>query len=451
MAVGVPGLFRAAGRFCPLHRILPALLLLPLFVLPAGDATALDLETVQRQAQERSFSLKIATADIALRRIEEEEALTGYLPTFALRYDLGYAWALDGQQGTVTIGDSVSATDLSIWRNSLSISASLLLYDGGARSQRLEQARQGSRGAELTREDRRQELRLQVLDAYLEGLLSQYRVEILGKNVALHKQLFRELERLQQAGTVGQDRVQGVALELAASLGRLDDARMARQRALAKLTELTGEAYPETTTHLSELPAPQLNLASELHVDQLPQIQAFDAELNRLHAARSAAWRELFPSIGLYGNYRWYGADPKGWNRALEDMSRRDATAAMVLQWQFAGFRDSLQVKRLDEQLRRLRWQRKQRVAELEREFGGLRQMAQHLPEYTEHLQMVRQADADAERLARRLLEQGLLDAPAELMRKIARSERTLEAEELRHRQLAEGLRLQIWQEGLKP
>lgn len=451
MAVGVPGLFRASGRLCLLHRTLPALLLLPLLVLPAGDGTALDFETVQRQAQEHSFSLKIATADIALQKIEEQEALSYYLPTFSLRYDLGYAWALDGQQGTFTIGDSVSATDLSTWRNSLSISASLLLYDSGARSQRLEQARQGSKGAELTWEDRRQGLRLQVLDAYLEGLLSQHRAEILEQKVTLHKQLFRELERLQQAGTVGQDQVQGAALELAASLGRQDDARMERQRALAKLTELTGVPYPETTTHLSELPAPQLNLASELHVEQLPQIQTFDAELNRLHAARSTAWRELFPSIGLYGNYRWYGADPDGWNRALEDMSRRDATAAMVLQWQFAGFRDSLQVKRLDEQLRRLKWQRKQRVAELEREIGGLRQMAQHLPEYAEHLQTVRQADADAARLTRRLLEQGLLGAPEELEREIARSERTLEAEELHHRQLAEGLRLQIWQEGLKP
>lgn len=449
MSVGVLCLFRPVGWFRLRPSALPALLLLALFVLPA-DVIALTFETVQRQALERSFPLKIATSDIALRELEIQEAYSRYLPTFALRYDLGYAWALDGQQGSVTIGDSVSATDLSTWRNSLSISTSLLLYDGGARPKRLEQARHGLRGAELAREERRQQLQLQLLDAYLEGLQAQSRVETLARVIDLRKRLFMELERLQQAGTVGRDQLQNAALELAASLNRLDDARMARQRTLAKLTELTGEPYPESTTHLTDLPTSEPDLAGELRAEQLPPIQVFDAEIGRMQAERSAAMRDLLPSVGVYGSYRWYGADPNDWNQALQDLSRRDATAAMVLQWQFSGFRDSLRVKRLDEQLRRLGWQRQQRIVELERELGSLRQTAGCLPEYAVHRQAVRQAEADSALLVQRLFDQGLLDVPGVLKGEISRIEQELETEELRHRQLAIGLRLQVWQEGLK-
>jgi len=440
------GFFRFSGRLA----IWPARLVLILLVLAVSvKAAALDLAAVQRLAAERSFVLKIAASDIALRAIDEQDAESLYLPSFAVRYDLGYAWALDGDRNPVTLGDSVSATDLSTWRNSLSLSGSLLLYDGGAREQKLRQARHGLRAADLTRTDQHQQLRLQVLELYLQGLQSQSRVSVLNRIVELRKRLYRGLKRLKEAGTVGLARLQDASLDLATSITRLDDAQRVRLQALAALTELTGEPYPEAETQLSPLPLPSAIPAEVLPVELLPTVRVFDEELAQLRAEREATWRTLFPSVGFYGNYRWYGANSENSGQALESLSARDATVAMVVQWEFPCSRDRLQLKRLDEQLRRLSWQRQQRIAQLERELGELQQVADLLPERSNHLRTVRRQAADVTQTTDRLHSQGLLDEPEALGREIGLLKRALEEELLQQRQKAEVLRLRIWQEGV--
>jgi len=171
--------------------------------------------------------------------------------------------------------------------------------------------------------------------------------------------------------------------------------------------------------------------------------------LAQLRAEREATWRTLFPSVGFYGNYRWYGANSENSGQALESLSARDATVAMVVQWEFPCSRDRLQLKRLDEQLRRLNWQRQQRIAQLERELGELQQAADLLPERSIHLRTVRRQAADVTQTTDRLHSQGLLDEPEALGREIGLLKRALEEELLQQRQKAEVLRLRIWQEGV--
>lgn len=73
-------------------------LLPPVSCLPAA-AELLDFATVERQALQCSFVIKIAHSDVALRKIEHREALTHYLPTLALRYDFGYASGITLESG----------------------------------------------------------------------------------------------------------------------------------------------------------------------------------------------------------------------------------------------------------------------------------------------------------------------------------------------------------------
>lgn len=412
-------------------------------------AELLDFVTVQRQALERSFALKIADSDVELRKIDHQEALTHYFPTLALRYDFGYAWTLDSQQETVAIGDTVSSTDTSTWRNSLSVSTSLLLYDGGARKQNVLKAEHALHSAWLFEADQLQQVRLQALDTYVQAFQAQRKAEVSSAIVCQRTSLFRVLEQLQKAGIVGRAQLQDEALRLAASLARLDDVRRARQLALAALTELTGRQYTELSTHLAPLPEMALPQAIPLSVAQLPQIRVIDEELAALRAERAAAWSGQFPTLGLYGNYRLYGADPGYGKQALEDLSGRDATLAVVMQWEFSGFRSQLHVARLDEQLRRLSWQRQQKIAELERKVGGLQQVVERLPEDLAHLQTLRLATADSTQSTQRLREQGFLSELEALTHEIERLETNLEEELQRHQQQADGLRLQIWQEGL--
>lgn len=424
-------------------------LLITLFS-PSAQAVTLDLATVQSQAVEHSFALKIADSDIVLRALEEQEARSRYLPTLALRYDFGYAWALDNNQGAVTIGDSASTTDLSTWRNSVSASTTLLLYDSGAREEKLARTRHGLLSAEQARADQLQQVRLQTLEVYVQGLQSQCQVATQRQIVAQRKGLFRVLQRLRDADAVAQTDLQDMALKLAASLTRLDDVQTIWHKALAALTELTGDYSQNGEIHFAPLPIATDSPIKDLNVEQLPQIQVFDEELAALRAERSAVNRGMYPLLGLNGSYRLYGADPGSGKQALAELSGRDATLTLVLQWEFSGFRDRLQLARLDEQLRRLGWQRQQRIAELERETSGLLRTTALGPEHEEHSQGWRQAATKVALATVRLREQELLDELTTREREIELLEQFMADELQRNRQQADLLRLQIWQGGAK-
>jgi hypothetical protein len=108
-----------------------------------------------------------------------------------------------------------------------------------------------------------------------------------------------------------------------------------------------------------------------------------------------------------------------------------------------------LQLDRLDEQLRRLNWQRKQKIAELEREVGRLRQAAELFSAQVEHQQGFQQSVTTLSQATQRLRKQGIIEEPDALQRAIDHLERELQSELVRHRQQADLLRLQIWQQGV--
>ncbi len=444
------------GPFRPGLRIAPlalSLLLLLLLTPAASSAAVLEFDGVLDQALGHSYPLRIAASDIALAQIDLDATAALYLPTLALRYDLGYGWALDGQGTTVTIGDTVSATDRSTWRNSLSVDASLRLYDGGAREARVDQARQRLRGAESARREERLRVAFAVEEAFLRGLQAQRRAAALTAIVERRKDLYRALQRLLEAGTVGRARLEDAALELAADLTRLDDGRLELGQALAALTELSGDSYPSEGTSFADWPAPsqaEAGFGAEIPWEELPQLQVFDAELARLRAERQATRRGFLPSVGLYGNYRLYGADRERVGRTLQNLGGRDATLAVAVQWEFfSGWRDLRQLAHLDEELHRTEWQRLQRRAELERELGSLQQAALLAPQDADHLRRRQAATAAAAQSTERLRSEGLLDQVAALEREIELLDDALEADLLRLRHRAEAVRLRLWREGV--
>lgn len=434
--------------YCLVRWLFPALLATCLCT-PAG-AESLEFVTLLQQAERRSFALKISQSDIALRRLDLADARSLYLPDLTLRYDLGYAWTLADGDEVVSIGDTVSANDLSTWQNALSLNASLLLYDFGAREQRIFGAREWVRAAELARAEALQQLRETVLNAYVRGLQAQQRIQSLSKVLARRQQLYRTVERLTVAGTTGRIDLQNAALLLAAALTRLDDARVEQVQALAALTELTGDQYAIGETEFAPLPPVVMDGTPAMVIETLPQVLAYDAELARLRAERSALRRDLLPNISLVGGYRMYGAEPNSPVRSLDELAERDVTLALVARWElFSGGRSRRQLVRIDERSRQVSLKRLQRIAELEREIGGLQQVTAMASDGNGHLDQRQHALVLMAAATARLRSEGLLGQTAALEREIEVLEDILEAELLRLKRQADAIRLRFWQEGM--
>lgn len=441
--------FGARHRCGCLRFFLPLFVLLPLFFSPAVAATPLEFEAVLQQAVTRSFALKIAQSDISLRQIELKQVYSSYLPTMALRYDLGYVWALTGQGGVVSVGDSVSANAASTWQNSLSASLGLLLFDFGARAQKVAQSRHRISAAELSQAEQLQQLRSLALDLFTRGALAQRRLRALSAMTLLRKDLFRTLDQLQSAGTIGRARLQETALQLAADLTALDDQRLALEQALQALTALTGEDYRLEMIEFISLPEPGVTV-SIIASERLPQLRIYDEELASLQAERSSVRRQMLPSLALAGNYRLYGADPNSLGRTLGELENRDASLALVLRWEFySGGRDRLELARLEEEIHKMTLQRLQRAAELRQEIGSLQQAVSAYRTGEDNLRQRAVALEETIRSTARLGSQGVLDQPARLQREIEAIQQQLEVEVMDLNRRAEALRLRFWQEGV--
>lgn len=416
---------------------------------PVALASRLEFEAVLQQAVARSFALKIAQSDITLRQIELQQAHSSYLPTMDLRYDLGYVWALTDQAEVVSVGDSVSANAASTWQNSLSLSLGLLLFDFGARAQHVAQSRHRISAAELGQAEQLHQLRSQTLELFTRGLLAQKRLQALAAMTLLRKDLFRTLDQLQGAGTIGRAQLQETALQLAADLTALDDQRLALEQALLALTALTGGDYRLDTVEFLSLPEPG-GTESRIASERLPQLRIYDEELARLQAERSTVRRQMLPSLALAGNYRLYGADQNSPGRTLGELENRDASVALVLRWKFySGGRDRLELARLEEEMHKMTWQRQQRAAEVQQEIGSLQQAVFAYRRGENHLRQRTVALEELANTTARLGSQGVLDPVARLQREIEAIQQQLEVEVLDLQRRAEALRLRFWQEGV--
>jgi outer membrane protein TolC len=417
---------------------------------PAWSET-LSLESVLERASEHAWEIKIAEKDIGIREYGLMEARSAYYPTLSLRFDNEYVDFRGDGDSVVSVGDQVSANDASTFQHSFTLGLSYVLYDFGARKLRMANARREVEKAGFARDEATLETRLNVLDAYGQGLQLFRQRQSTGEIVRFRKEVFKLLQSLREAGIVGQVRLNSAAVELAEGIGLLDDLTDRMVRALENLGYFTGVDYPLDDTLFADLP-PVPPTAGLPELDSLPQIRSIDTEIARVRAERAVVLREMLPSIGLVANYRMFGADRENFGRSLESLSERDATVGLVARWEFfSGFRDVARLNQLRLQIEQLQLEKGRRLGELQKQVRAasrIRQLADGAGDRQDEREGVLKQSADAlERLAeQRVVDRvTLLEQQIELMEQ----EQNMEITQMQ-RQLA-GWQLRFLTEGQMP
>lgn len=414
---------------------------------PAWSET-LSLELVLKRALEHAWEIRIAEKDIAIRESGLMEARSAYYPTLSLRFDNEYVDFLGDGDSVVSVGEQVSANDASTFQHSFTLGLSYVLYDFGARELRMANARREVEKAGLGRDQARLETRLNVLEAYGQGLQLFRQRQFTGEIVRLRKEVFRLLRSLREAGTVGQVRLNLAAVELAEGISLMDVLTDSMVKTLEKLGYLTGEAYALEDTVFAHLPpVPPTKGLPDL--SSLPQVKSIDAEIARIRAERGVVLREMLPTLGLTAGYRMFGSDEDNFGRSLESLSARDATVGLVARWEFfSGFRDVARLNRLRLQIEQLQLEKGRRFDQLQQEVRAasrIWQLADGAGNRQDERAVVLKESADA---LERLAEQQVVDRVTLLEQQIElmEQERDMEITQMQ-RQLA-GWQLRIWTEG---
>lgn len=346
----------------------------------------LSFEDVLEQAVRHSWEVRIACKEIAISRSGLLEARSAYYPSLSLLFYNDYVFALGDGESVVSVGDQVSANNLSTYQNSLVLGLSWLIYDFGARGLRHANALQEVSLAELKEERTLLETRFKTLDSYARCLQLSRQFAMTGEMIRLRKEVFRVLRSLKEAGTVGQMRLDRAALDLAETLGRQDELEESLVRELANLGYLTGREYSRIDTALDDLPpAPVSEDLPE--VTAMPHVRIVDGEIEKARTQLRIQQREMLPNVSLSANYRMFGADTDRYTRSVGSLSERDATVALVFRWEFFnGFRDVARCDRLKQRIEQLELEKERVKSDVERQIVTARQGAELSASAEEHL-----------------------------------------------------------------
>lgn len=411
----------------------------------------LSLESVLERTLEHAWEIRIAEKGIGIREYGLMEARSAYYPTLSLRFNNEYVDFLGDGNSVVSVGGQVSANDASTFQHSFTLGLSYVLYDFGTRKQRLDIARREFGLAGLARDEAALKTKLNALEAYGQSLQLYRQRQITGEMVRLRKEVFKHLQSLRKAGTVGQVRLNSAAIELAEGVSLMDDLTARMVKALENLGYFTGEVYALNDTVLADLPpVPLMDLPPKLA--NLPQIKSIDEEIARVRDEQGAVLSEMLPTIGLTVGYRMFGADQSSFGRSLESLSSRDATVGLVARWEFfSGFRDVARLKQLQLQVEQLRLQKGHRLSEVQKQVRTASRtwaLADGANTRQDEREVVLLQSSDA---LRRLSEQQVVDCVTFLEQQIElmEQERDMKVTQVQ-RQLA-GWQLRFWAEGQMP
>ncbi len=415
----------------------------------ATFAQRLELEAVLLQAEKNAHDLKIARTDVQISRHRLGEVRSLYYPSLDFLFYNEYVYVPEkNEQGIVSVGKSVSTTLESTYQHSLVASLNYQLYDFGARRLKYQNAQREMEIARLNLSRSRLDLRIQVLESYGRGLRLWRRLESVQRILELRKEIYRNAQQLKEAGTVGQRQMEAFALELSEALGRADDLKRDYQIALSSLTYYTAEPYEAEQTAFTDLPEPDRNEAVP-DAARLAEIRAIEAEIDGKRAEVEIAEKEMLPRLSAYGAYRMYGNDPDSFGQSLDNIDERDATVAVVVEWNlFSGYRDVSKVRRLKAEVERLFYEKEKRAADLARDIQSSYKTHRLFAGREEQWQKRRSRIRRSREIDSRLSRQQLIDRIAHLEHEVDLVRHQLDLDLKQIDRAVAGLKLAFWREG---
>lgn len=347
-------------------------LVLLFMAMPAG-AEVLSFENVLNLALQNCFDCDIFHQEALAAEAAVREAQSSYYPQLAVRFGNDYIHSYTDNKD-VLAGSDVVIANQSSYRHSLISNLSYTLYDFGVRGKYVENARHQVKIAELQGRQAAIELSRDILRVFSSGLKRQKEIAAQTDILQRQQEVFRLSQQLQQAGTLGRDQAGSAALELAETLNRLEDLRLALQNELTTLGYYTDKSYRAESHSLGELAVKQVD-EREIDLNLIPEVQIAQQKIlskdNELKMARAA----MLPKLTFNALHRMFGSDVDRFESSYKDLDARDATLSLVIEWPlFSGFEGLSKQCRLRHELSSLRLQKQKIEAELRREAATVRQ-----------------------------------------------------------------------------
>jgi outer membrane protein len=400
--------------------------LILLVVLPVATegATKLDFETVLQAVLRHSYDLRMSAVDVRISHAQLKEARSAYFPTISARFNSQYTKDLTNTTvpQVTAVGETILVQN-TFFQDSLSLSASLNLYDFGARENKVLVAATDIPLKEAIYRQSVRDTKITVLQTYRDLLTISSELASKSQLLMLYKDLALTTERLFDAGLASKVDVSDQAIKVVKIVDEIDNLKLKMSASLQDLTLLTGERYETDTLELNPLPgeARERDEADGFDLTASPEHRIYRFALKKKQAELNVLKKELlYPQFSLYSNYILYGQDPNSYKASYGDLKERNFYVGLVATIPlFDGLKNSAQVERVRLEIDRLRIEKEKRLSELSSRYEKLQEETRVLEKAFGNQQAIMMRNEENAAMTARLTDRKVVDHAEYLRRQI--------------------------------
>ena len=347
-----------------LIRFISSLLLISLNLL----AQEVTLKKLLNSATLESERLQIFTTDEHIETARLESTYGQYYPKLSVSYNTEYNRDENGFSfGTESVGDTVM-TSGTRYQSSMSLNLNHELYHFGTTSKSVDIAKSEVEIKHLLWCEEEKKLHQTILERYSSAVKMKVKSNLKNQMLGIRQKLFEIKKRLYKAGRyskvdLGDEAIFIIDLEREIALSLLqykEDIIQLSNLSYIELDEDETELLPIALNYMHAL-ADDFEDTTEGH-KYAEQISQKEDELSMLN-------RSQFPTIGMYGNYYFYGSDPDEAYDSFKEITKNSWKLGISISMSlFEGFKYNDESDRLQYELQRIKLEHNLRKREYEYE-----------------------------------------------------------------------------------
>jgi outer membrane protein TolC len=389
---------------------------------PCLSFSAIEFDTVLQAALHHSYDLRITDLDVAISRSQLKEAKSIYFPLLGVRFNSQYSKNLANTASSqvTAVGDIVLSQN-TFYQNSISLDASLDLYDFGAREDRVLVAVKDVPLKRAVYSQTVRDTKIATLQAYRDLLIITNDLAARQTLLPLHEDMALTTARLFDAGLASRVDVSDQTIKVVKIIDEIDNLKLKVSSSLQGLSFLTGEQYEAAGLSVAPLSNAANRKSDGFDVTACPEYHIYRLAREKKHAEMAALKKELFyPKFGLYSSYVLYGQDPVSYRAAYGDLRKRNFSIGLVATISFFdGFKNAAQIERTKLEMDRIRGEKEKKLSELTNRYQKLTEEAKAFEKTLVNQQAIFSRNEDNSLMTARLAGQKVIDRLEYLKRQI--------------------------------
>jgi outer membrane protein TolC len=263
------------------------------------------------------------------------------------------------------VGETILVEN-TLFQNSLSLSASINLYDFGTRENRILIAEKDVPLKQALLVQSVRDTKIRVVEIYRDLLILVNDFASNKQLLTLYKELSLTKERLYDAGLISRLEVSDEAIRVVKIIDQMDRLLLKISGTLKDLAYLTGESYAAEGLELAHFKEEEQE-SSSFNLSGSPEYRIYEMALQKKKTELDILKKEMYlPRFGIYSNYIFYGQDPNSYAVSWGDVRARSFNIGLVASVAiFDGFKNNAQIERVRIEIERLKVERDKKLFEL--------------------------------------------------------------------------------------